>query len=263
LVAVHYVMSVALACQYLHERKIIHRDIKPSNIFLASDWTVQLCDFGDCRQLSDASSLASTCGRGVPAAVAAEAQDDLEDGADADGAGEDGEAEPQDDLEDGADADGAGEDGEAEADVSVGLVFAVVGEPMDSPSSRTAEGGGLPFGKVRLPAEAGHAGRRTAETFMDKGACGASPGRVTWQGREERSLPQMLDFGGAGRAGLLRVAVGAAQVASLGQSGLQPPALFPGVRGSGPAYRWLWEGGTSVSLRAADVRQDVRSTGTP
>ncbi|KAG8470923.1 hypothetical protein KFE25_009344 [Diacronema lutheri] len=60
-VAVHYIMCISLACQYLHERKVIHRDIKPSNIFLASDWTVQLGDFGVSRQLSDASSLASTC----------------------------------------------------------------------------------------------------------------------------------------------------------------------------------------------------------
>lgn len=60
-VSVHYLMSIALALQYLHDRKVIHRDVKPSNIFLASDWTVQLGDFGVSRQLSDTSSLASTC----------------------------------------------------------------------------------------------------------------------------------------------------------------------------------------------------------
>ena len=34
------------ALQYIHNKNIIHRDLKPSNIFLRSDLTLSIGDFG-------------------------------------------------------------------------------------------------------------------------------------------------------------------------------------------------------------------------
>jgi serine/threonine protein kinase len=41
-----YVMQIASALQYAHERKIIHRDVKPENMLLGQDGAALLSDFG-------------------------------------------------------------------------------------------------------------------------------------------------------------------------------------------------------------------------
>jgi serine/threonine-protein kinase len=43
--------SVCEAVQYAHSNAVIHRDLKPSNIFVKSDGTVRLLDFGIAKQL--------------------------------------------------------------------------------------------------------------------------------------------------------------------------------------------------------------------
>ncbi|MDT8437300.1 MAG: serine/threonine-protein kinase, partial [Gemmatimonadota bacterium] len=43
--------TVCEAVQYAHGRAVIHRDLKPSNIFVKSDGTVKLLDFGIAREL--------------------------------------------------------------------------------------------------------------------------------------------------------------------------------------------------------------------
>ena len=43
---VSYIMQVASALQYAHERKIIHRDVKPENMLLDENNDVLLSDFG-------------------------------------------------------------------------------------------------------------------------------------------------------------------------------------------------------------------------
>ena len=49
--------TVAQATQYAHSNLIVHRDLKPSNIFVASDGTVKLLDFGLAKLLEAKSSL--------------------------------------------------------------------------------------------------------------------------------------------------------------------------------------------------------------
>ena len=41
------------ALQYIHNKNIIHRDLKPSNIFLRSDLTLSIGDFGVATLMDD------------------------------------------------------------------------------------------------------------------------------------------------------------------------------------------------------------------
>jgi len=45
--------SVCEAVQYAHSHAVIHRDLKPSNIFVKSDGTVRLLDFGIAKQIEN------------------------------------------------------------------------------------------------------------------------------------------------------------------------------------------------------------------
>ena len=47
----NYALQMASALEYLHERRIVFRDLKPQNVGFKSDDTVQLFDFGLCREL--------------------------------------------------------------------------------------------------------------------------------------------------------------------------------------------------------------------
>lgn len=46
----HQLVSVV---QYGHKRGIVHRDLKPDNIFIDSDMTIKLADFGFSREFTD------------------------------------------------------------------------------------------------------------------------------------------------------------------------------------------------------------------
>lgn len=46
-----YALQIANALLYLHERRIIFRDLKPQNIGFKGEHTIQLFDFGLCREL--------------------------------------------------------------------------------------------------------------------------------------------------------------------------------------------------------------------
>lgn len=46
-------LQLAEVVAFAHERSIIHRDIKPDNIFIKSDGTIKLLDFGIAKELKD------------------------------------------------------------------------------------------------------------------------------------------------------------------------------------------------------------------
>ncbi|HLL20726.1 MAG TPA: serine/threonine-protein kinase, partial [Kofleriaceae bacterium] len=63
--------QVLAGCAYAHARKVIHRDIKPANIFVASDHTVKLGDFGLARVMREV-TIRRTEVRGTPLYMAPE-----------------------------------------------------------------------------------------------------------------------------------------------------------------------------------------------
>jgi serine/threonine protein kinase len=53
-----YMVQVCRALDYAHRRNVVHRDIKPGNIFITTDGTVKVVDFGIAR-LTDTSATSS------------------------------------------------------------------------------------------------------------------------------------------------------------------------------------------------------------
>mmetsp|Transcript_34797 Transcript_34797/g.81279 ORF Transcript_34797/g.81279 Transcript_34797/m.81279 type:complete len:214 (-) Transcript_34797:42-683(-) len=73
------VRRVSVACLealvHAHNHNVVHRDIKPDNIFICSDQTVKLLDFGLARLVEERSLHTSVHMAGTPAYMAPEAFD--------------------------------------------------------------------------------------------------------------------------------------------------------------------------------------------
>jgi len=61
----NWFVQMCLALEYIHRRKVLHRDIKSSNVFLTSNNTVKLGDFGISKVLDSTNDIALTV-QGTP-----------------------------------------------------------------------------------------------------------------------------------------------------------------------------------------------------
>ena len=57
---VHWFLQIVFSLKYIHENKIIHRDIKTSNIFLTSNGTIKIGDFGISKVFENTDLIAKT-----------------------------------------------------------------------------------------------------------------------------------------------------------------------------------------------------------
>ena len=56
----NWFLQIALALIYIHNKKILHRDIKTSNVFLTSNGTIKVGDFGISKILENTLEQATT-----------------------------------------------------------------------------------------------------------------------------------------------------------------------------------------------------------
>lgn len=57
---VTWLVQMALAMNYVHDKKILHRDLKTQNIFLTSKNDIKIGDFGIARVLQHTEDCANT-----------------------------------------------------------------------------------------------------------------------------------------------------------------------------------------------------------
>ena len=57
---INWFVQVVSAIEYVHRNKILHRDIKTSNIFLKSDGSVKIGDFGIAKAFENTNEIAMT-----------------------------------------------------------------------------------------------------------------------------------------------------------------------------------------------------------